>query len=108
MMDVMSLPETHATAGETAAAVTVLEGLAKRGRNRASPRADFDNSPVGVVSHDDPAGVARQALGRSSWNVCAVFQPGLTRGIDVLQDFGIDVDHDLEPRSWSTGVELVA
>jgi hypothetical protein len=41
------------------------------------------------VPHHYPARVARQPLGRSSWNARAVFEDGLARLIRVRQDFGV-------------------
>jgi hypothetical protein len=64
--------ETHATSQEEAAAVAVVEGAAQSRRDRARSRANLDNPSVGVMSHDHPARVTRQALGRSSWNAPAV------------------------------------
>ena len=62
VMDVVTLPKTHATPWEAAAAVAVVEGAAQSRRDRARSRADFDNPSVSIVPHDHTARVARQAL----------------------------------------------
>ena len=59
VLDVMALAETSPTAGEAAATVPVMECSPDRRRNRAGPRADLQQSPIGVVAHHDPARVAR-------------------------------------------------
>ena len=59
------------------------------------------------MPHDHPAGVARQALGRSSWNARAVFEDGLARLLGVRQDFGVDVDHHLVALARGARVEAV-
>ncbi len=74
VMDVVTLAKTHATSREAAAAVAVLEGAAQSRRDRPRTGANFDNPSVGVVSHDHPARVTRQALRRSSWNARAILE----------------------------------
>jgi hypothetical protein len=59
------------------------------------------------MSHDDPAGVAGQALGRSSWNAYTVFEDGLAGSVGVRQDFGVDMDHDLIALARGARIELV-
>jgi len=59
------------------------------------------------VSHDHAAGVARQALRRSSWNARAVLEDGLARLIGVRQDLRVDVDDHLVALARGAGVELV-
>ena len=81
VMDVVTLPKTYATPREAAAAVAVVEGAPQSRRDRPRTGADFDNPSVGIVLHDHPARVARQALRRSSWNACAVLEHGLARRI---------------------------
>src|SRR5262245_4248814 len=68
VLDVMALAEACPTAGEAAAAVAMVERPPDCRRNRAGPRADLEQSPIGVVAHHDPARVARQTLGRSGRN----------------------------------------
>jgi hypothetical protein len=74
---------------------------------RARSRADLDDPPVGVVPHDHPARIAREALGRSSWNARAVFQDRLTGRVGVRQDLGVEVDDDLVALAGDAGVEVV-
>jgi hypothetical protein len=45
--------------------------------------SDLHNPAVPAVPHHHPAGVARQALGRSSWNARAVLDDGLAGLIRV-------------------------
>src|SRR5262249_5103381 len=59
VLNVMALAETSPTAGESAAAVSVMERSPDRRRNRAGPRAHLQQAPVGVVAHHDPTRVAR-------------------------------------------------
>jgi hypothetical protein len=59
------------------------------------------------VSHQHAAGVARQALGRSSWNARTVLEDGLTWRIRVRQDFGIDVDDYLVALARGARVDAV-
>jgi hypothetical protein len=59
------------------------------------------------VSHYYPVGVARQALGRSSWNARAAFEDGLSGVIRVRQDFGVDVDHHLVALARSAEIDAV-
>ena len=103
VIDMMALPKAHATPREAATTVAVGERPSQRRRDRARPGADFDHAAVGVVSHDDPAGVARQTLRRSSWNACTVLEDGLACRVGVRQDVRIDVDHDLEALPGAPG-----
>jgi hypothetical protein len=59
------------------------------------------------VPHHHPAGVAGQALGRSSWNAHPVLEDRLARLIGVRQHLGIDVDHDLVTLARGAGIEVV-
>jgi len=59
------------------------------------------------VSHHHPAGVARQALGRSSWNASAVLEDRLAGLIGVGEDLGTDVDHHLVALARGAGIEAV-
>jgi hypothetical protein len=62
--DVVALADGYAAAREGAAAVPVLERAPQRRRDGAGTGPDLDDVAVGVVPHDDAAGVAGQALGR--------------------------------------------
>ena len=93
--DVMALTEAYAAAGEATAAVSVLQRSAECGRDRPCAGTDLQQLAVGVVAHDHPAGVAGQALGRSSWNAYAVFEDRLTRRLGIRQHRGVHVDHHL-------------
>ena len=108
MLKMMALAEAYATARKATAAVAIMESPPQRRRNRTRAGADLHYATVRVVSHDDPTGIARQALGRSSWNARAILEDGLARRVGVGQDVGIDVDHNLIPLSRSTGIEVVA
>src|SRR5215813_12934614 len=107
VLDVMALAEASPTAGKTTAAVPVVECSADRRRNRAGPRADLQQMPVGVVAHHDPARVARQALRRSGRNAYAILEHRLAGLIGVGQHGGIDVDHDLIALARGTGIDPV-
>jgi hypothetical protein len=104
--DVVALAEAHAAARKAAAAVARVKRPPQRRGNRARPGADLHDPAVGIVSHDDPAGIARQALGRSSWNAHAILEDGLARRLGVRQHVGIDVDHDLKALPRGAGIEL--
>jgi hypothetical protein len=65
----MALAEAKPAAREAAAPVAVEQSPPQRGGNGAGPAADLEHLLVGVVPHHHPAGVARQALGRSRGNV---------------------------------------
>jgi hypothetical protein len=72
--DVMALAEPDSAAREAAAAVAMVERPADRRGNRPGPGIDLHDPAVRAVSHHHSAGVAGQALGRSSWNACAVLE----------------------------------
>src|SRR5204862_736802 len=93
--DVMALAESHATAREAAAAVPVVERPPERRGNRAGASIDLHDPAVPVVAHHHPARVARQTLGRSSWNACAILEDRLAGLIGVGEDFGVHVDDHL-------------
>ena len=59
------------------------------------------------MPHHHPARVARQALGRSSWNARAVLEDGLARLIRVREDLGIDVDDHLVALARGAGIDPV-
>jgi hypothetical protein len=103
------MPQTEpgSAARETAAPVAVVKRPPYRRWDRPGASIDFHDPAVLAVSHDHPAGVARQALGRSSWNARAVFENGLARLIGVRQDFGVDVDHHLVALARSAGIDAV-
>jgi len=60
----MPLAIAHAAAGETAAAVPMVERSPQGGGNRPGPGADLQQAPGIIMAHQHPAGVARQAPGR--------------------------------------------
>jgi hypothetical protein len=103
--DVMTLPEANSAAREATAAVAMVQRPTEGRRNRPRPGADFHHAPVGVVAHDHPAGVAGQALGRSSWNACPVLQDRLARLPGVRQDLGVHMDDDLVTLSRCAGID---
>ncbi len=61
---VMPLGQWEPAAREAAAAVPVLKRSAQRRGDRPRPGPDIQEASVLIVSHDDAAGVARQAPGR--------------------------------------------
>jgi hypothetical protein len=73
----------------------------------AGPGADLQQAPVGVVSHQHSAGVARQASRRFRGNARAVIEYGLARLIRIRQHRGIDVHHYLVALARTAGVEPV-
>src|SRR5438552_17497869 len=75
--NVMALDERHAAAGEPTAAVAMVQRAPKGRRNRPRPRADFHDSTVRIVLHDDPCRIARQAPGRFCGDVRAAIEHGL-------------------------------
>jgi hypothetical protein len=74
VMDVMTVADPHAAPGESTAAVSVVQRPAQRRRNRPCAGTHFDEPPVLVVPHHDPARVARQAAGRSRGNARALLE----------------------------------
>jgi hypothetical protein len=70
-------------------------------------RADVQQAPVPIVPHHHPAGVARQAPARSSWNARAVLEDGLARLIWVRKGLRIDVDHHLVALARGAGIDAV-
>ena len=105
--DVMALADADSAAREAAATVAVVECPPYRRGNRPGPGIDFDDPAVPAVPHHYPAGVARQALGRSSWNARAALEDGLARLIGVRQDLGIDVDHHLVALARGARIDAV-
>ena len=105
--DVMALAEPHSAAREAAAAVAMVERPPDCRGNRPGPGIDLHDAAVPAVTHHDPARVAGQALGRSSWNARAVLEGRLAGRIGVRQDLGIDVDHDLVALPGVAGVEAL-
>jgi hypothetical protein len=95
MTDVMALAEPDSTTGEAAAAVAMLKRASQRWRDCSRPSSDLDDASVGIVPHHNAAGVARQALRRSSWNADALFEDRLARRVGVRKNLGIHVDDDL-------------
>ena len=75
--------------------VPVEQGPPQRGGNGAGPAPDVEPVAVGVVPHRHPAGVARQAPGRSRGNVPPVLEHGLAGLVRVRQHRRVDVDHHL-------------
>ena len=61
---VMPLCDADPAAREAAAPVPMLERAPQRGRNGPGPGPDFQESPIVVMAHHHPAGVARQAARR--------------------------------------------
>ena len=59
------------------------------------------------MSHHHPASVARQALGRSSWNACAVLEDRPAGLIGVGEDLGVHVDHHLVALARGAGIDPV-
>jgi hypothetical protein len=72
--EVMALAEPHSAAREAAAPVAMVERSPDCRGDRPGPCVDLYDAAVPAVAHDDPARVARQALGRSSWNAGAVLE----------------------------------
>ena len=70
--DVVTLNEPAAAAREATVPVAVQQCPAEGGRDRPGAGADLYQVPLGVVMHDDPAGVAGQALRRFRGNAGAV------------------------------------
>src|SRR5205823_12461773 len=103
--DVVALSEADPTAREAAAAVAMVERPPERRGNRPGASIDLHDPAVPVVSHHHPAGVARQALGRSSWNARAVLEDRLAGLIGVGEDFGVHVDHHLVTLARGAGVD---
>jgi len=62
---------------------------------------------VPIVSHHDPACVAREAPGRFCRNARPVLEDGLAGLIRIRQYWRIDVHHHLVPLSRGAGIELM-
>jgi hypothetical protein len=101
----MTLAEANGGAREATAAVAVVQRPPDGRGDRARAGVDLDDPAVPAVAHDDPAGVAGQALGRSSWNVCPVLKSGLAGGVGVGEDLGVDMDDDLVALTGVPGIE---
>ena len=98
---------THAAAREAAAAVPMMERAPQRRRNRAGPGPDLHDAAVGVVAHDHPARVARQAARRFRGNARRPPRTDWPGRSGVGQHGGIDVDHDLVALARGARVEAV-
>ncbi len=105
--DVMAVAEPDPAAWEAAAAVAMVERSPDRRGNRPGPGIDLHDPAIPAVAHHHPAGVAGQALGRSSWNACAVLERRLAWRVGVRQDLGIDVDDHLVALPRAPGVEAL-
>jgi hypothetical protein len=105
VMDVVSLPDAHATAREAAPVVAMVQRSPESRRYRAGPGADLRHAPVRVMAHYDARGVAGRALRRSSWNAQAVFEHGLAGLGRVREDGGVDVDDHLVALSRGAGID---
>ena len=91
----MALAEADVAAGEAASTVAVLEGTPQSRGNRARPGGDLQPAALGVVAHDHPARVAREALRRFRGNANSVVQDGLAGVLGVGQHRGIHVNDHL-------------
>ena len=102
--DVMTLAEPSPAAWEAAAAIAMLQRSPQRRRNGPSPRTDFEDPAIRIVSHDDPTRVTRQTLGRLRGNARAVVEDRLTGRVSVRQHRRVDVDHDLVALARGAGI----
>jgi hypothetical protein len=59
------------------------------------------------VPHDHPRGIARQALGRLSWNAEAVLEDRLPRLVGVHQHRSVDMNHHLVALARGTRLDAV-
>jgi len=107
MVDVMALAEPSPAAWEAAAAIAMLQRSPQRRRNGPSPRTDFEDPAIRIVSHDDPTRVTRQTLGRLRGNARAVVEDRLTGRVSVRQHRRVDVDHDLVALARGAGIDSV-
>ena len=60
--DVVPLSEPGVAARESTATIAMLQRPTQGGRDRARARPDLQQVALGVVAHDNPAGIAGQAL----------------------------------------------
>src|SRR5439155_14550720 len=100
--DVMTLTERQSAAGEAATSLSMLERPAQCRPNSPRPRTDVRNSASWVVSHDDAARIARQALSRFCRNARAGFEDRLTWRVRVGEHLGINVVDLLVALPWRT------
>jgi hypothetical protein len=107
MVDVVTLPEAHAAAWEATALVTMLQRSSNRRRNRSCPGADLDQTPRGVLTHENPGRVAREALRRSGRNARPALEHRLPGLLGVGQDGSIDVHNHLIALSQGTGIDAL-
>ena len=103
----MTLTERQSAAGEAATSVSMLERPAQCRRNSPRPRTDVRNSASWVVSLDDAARIARQALRRFCRNARAGFEDRLTWRVRVGEHLGIDVDDHLVALPRRTRINAV-
>ena len=99
----MPLGEAKSAPWEAAALIPMVERSPQRGGNRPGPSSDLQQPSLAVMAHHHSAGVAREALGRFRRNVCAALEDRLAGLFWIGQHLGIDVDHDLVPRSRGPG-----
>src|SRR5712664_2724672 len=90
--EMMPLAEADAAPREAAAPVPMVERSPQGGGNRPGPGPDLQQAALGVVTHDCPARVARQALRRLRGNAHAVLEDRLPRLLRIGQYRGVDVE----------------
>jgi hypothetical protein len=103
----MPLAEPDPAAREATAAVAVLERSPQRGWDRPSPDPDLWQPAIFVVPHHHPAGIARQTLGRLSWNAHPVLEDRLPDLVGVRKDRGVHMDHDLVTLAGGARIDAV-
>jgi hypothetical protein len=105
--DVVALSEPDVAPRESTSLVAVLQGSPEGGWDRPRAGSDLQQIAVGVVAHDDPAGVAGETLRRFRGNADAILERGLAGGIRIGEHRSIDMNDHLVTLSRRARIESI-